>query len=87
MEKHFTYDAAFKGEVILCNDKLGKCAAGGTASEACVQHWQSIKTKMFSCLTNRKSFSEPKKEGNPVLQYFKDLPNKGLPVTRKAKKQ
>jgi hypothetical protein len=41
---------------------------------------------MFSCLTNRYSFSGQRKGRNPeidasVLEYFKDLRNKGLPVT------
>jgi hypothetical protein len=46
-----------------------------TVSEACVGHWRSIKTNPFSCLTNRKSFSRPRKGRNPeidasVLEYF-----------------
>jgi hypothetical protein len=50
---------------------------------------QSTKTKLFLCLTNRKSFSGPKKGRYPatyacVSEYFKDLQNKGLPVTREA---
>jgi hypothetical protein len=47
------------------------------------------KTKLFSCLTNIKSFSAPRKGRNPeidasVLEYLRDLRNEGLPVTRKA---
>jgi hypothetical protein len=59
MQRRFTYDAAFKRKVILCAEKIGNRAVGRkyTVSEACVHHWQSIKTKLFSCLTNRKSFS------------------------------
>jgi hypothetical protein len=30
-------------------------------SEACVHHWRSMKTKLFSCLTIRKSLSGPRK--------------------------
>jgi hypothetical protein len=80
MEKHFTYDAAFKREVILCAEKIRNCAAGRkyTVSEACVHHLPSIKTKLFPCLTKRKSFSGPRKGRNPetdasVLEYLKDL--------------
>jgi hypothetical protein len=48
-----------------------------------------MKTKLFSCLTNRKSFSGPRKGRNPkigdcILEYFRDLQNKGLPVTRET---
>jgi hypothetical protein len=88
MEEHFKYDAAFKRKIILCAENIGNRAAGRkyTVSEACVRHLQSIKTKLFSCLTNRRSFSGPKKGRNPetdasVLEYFKDLQNKELPVT------
>jgi hypothetical protein len=67
MEDHFTYYASFKRKIILCAEKTGNRAAGRKyiVSEACVRHWQSIKTKLFSCLTNGKSFSGPKKERNP----------------------
>jgi hypothetical protein len=56
--------------VILCAEEIGNCAAGSkdTLSEVCIHHWQSIKTKLFSCLTNRKSFfwgGGPKKGINP----------------------
>jgi hypothetical protein len=69
MEKYFTYDAAFRRKVILCAEKMGNCAAGRTytVSEACVRHWGSIKTKLFLCLTNRKSFSGPRKGRNPEI--------------------
>jgi hypothetical protein len=80
MEERFTYDAAFKRKVILCAEKIGNPAAGRkyAVSEACVRHWRSIKTNLFSCLTNRKSFSGPGKGRNPetdasVLEYLKDL--------------
>jgi hypothetical protein len=83
MEKHFTY-AAFKRKVILCTEKIGNRAAGRkhTVSEAGVRHWQSIKTKLYSCLTNKKSFSGPRKWRSPdtdasVLEYLKHLQNKG----------
>jgi hypothetical protein len=69
---------------------MGNNAAGTkyTVSEACVHHWHNIETKLFSCLTNRKSFSGWSKGRNPetdtsVLEYFKEPQNKGLPVTRK----
>jgi hypothetical protein len=57
--------------------------------ETCVRHWWSIKTRLFSCLTNTKFFSGPSKGRNPendasVLEYFKDLWNKWLPVPREA---
>jgi hypothetical protein len=47
------------------------------------------KAKLFLCLTNWKSFSGPRKWRSPaidasVLKYFKDLQNKGLPVTGEA---
>jgi hypothetical protein len=89
MEKRFTYDASFKRKVIVCTEKISNPAAGRkcTVSEACVCHWQSMKTKLFSCLT--KYFSGTRKGRNPeidasVLEYFKDLQNKGLPVTSEA---
>jgi hypothetical protein len=79
--KIFTYDAAFKRKVtVLCSEKIGNCSAAGkyTVTEACIRHWRSIKTKLLSCLTNRKSFSGPGKGRKPeidasVLKYFKDL--------------
>jgi hypothetical protein len=45
-----------------------------------------IKRKLFSCSTNRRSFSGPRHWRNPeidvpVLKCLKDLRNKGLPVT------
>jgi hypothetical protein len=60
-----------------------------TVSEACVCHWRSIKTKFFSCLTNRNSFSGAINGRNPetdasVLEYFIDNQIKGLSVTREA---
>jgi hypothetical protein len=89
MEKHFIYDAAFKRKVILGAEKIGNHAAGRnhTVSEICV--CQNIKTKLFSCLTNRKPFSGTRKGRNPetdasVLQCFKDLRNEGLSVTRET---
>jgi hypothetical protein len=63
MEKRFAYDAAFKRKVILRAEKTGNHAAGRnhSVSEACVRHWRNtIKTKLFSCQTNRKSFSGPR---------------------------
>jgi hypothetical protein len=64
MEKRFTHDAAFKRKVILCTEKLGNCAAGRkyTVSEECVCHWQSIKTKLFLCLTNSLCLDQGKGE-------------------------
>jgi hypothetical protein len=58
-------------------------------TEACVHRWWSIKAKLFSCLKKRKSFSGQRKGKNPqndasVLEYFNNLRNKGLPVTREA---
>jgi hypothetical protein len=80
MEKRVTYDAAFKRKGILCAEEIGNRATGRkyTVSEACVHHWQSIKTKLFSSLTNRRYFSGPSKGRNPeidasVIEYFKDL--------------
>jgi hypothetical protein len=82
MEKRFIYDAAFRRKVILCTEKTGDHAADRkyTVGEPCVCHWRSIKTKLFSYLTNtsRKSFSGPRKGGNPeidssILDYFRDL--------------
>jgi hypothetical protein len=94
MEKRFTCDAAFKGKVILCADKISNHAAGRkytadkisnhaagrkyTVSEACVRHWRSIKTKLFSYLTKRKSLSRPRKGRKPEidisgLEYSEDL--------------
>jgi hypothetical protein len=60
MEKGFTYDAAFNRKVILCAEEIVNRAAGRkyTVNEARIHHWQSIKTKLFSCLINRKSFSD-----------------------------
>jgi hypothetical protein len=70
MEKVFTYDATFKRMIILCTEKTDNCASGKkyAVTEPCVCDWQSIKTELFSSLTNR----------NPeiaafVLEYFKDL--------------
>jgi hypothetical protein len=67
-------------KVILCAEMIGNRAVGRkyTVSEACVHHCQSIKTKLFSCLTNRKSFSGPRKGRNPeidssVLEYLNYL--------------
>jgi hypothetical protein len=86
MEKHFIYDAAFKWKVILCTEKVSNHAAGRkhTVSEACV--CQSIKIKR---LTNRKYFSGTRKGRNletdtSILEYFKDLQNKGLSASREA---
>jgi hypothetical protein len=80
IKERFTYDAAFKRKVTLCAEKIDNHAAGRKhiVSEACVCHWRSIKTKLFSCLTSRMYFSEPNKGRNPeidasVLEYFKDL--------------
>jgi hypothetical protein len=47
------------------------------------------KKKTLSCPTNRKSFSGPRKGRNPeidasILECFKDLRNKGLPISREA---
>jgi hypothetical protein len=41
MEKHFTYDAALKINIILCTEKMGNHAAGRKyiVSEACVHDW------------------------------------------------
>jgi hypothetical protein len=68
-----------------CAERIGNRTAGRkyTVSEACVRHWWSIKTTLFSCLTNIKYFFGPKKGRNPeidasVLEYIKDLQNKGL---------
>jgi hypothetical protein len=90
-EEHFTYDSTFKRKVILYAEKIGYCAAGRKyrVSEACVCHWWSVKVKLFSCLTVKKSFSGLRKGRNPeidayVVEYFKDLWNKRLPVTRKT---
>jgi hypothetical protein len=82
LEKCFAYDAAFKRKVILCAEQVGNHAGGRKYTayvyEACVHYWQNIKTKLFSCLTNRKSVSGSRKGRNPetdayVLEYFKDL--------------
>lgn len=56
-------------------------------SKVCVCHWWNIKNK--TCLTKRKLFSRPRKGRNPetdasVLQYFKDLQNKGSSVIMEA---
>jgi hypothetical protein len=69
MEKHFAYDTTFKRKVILCTEKVGNCAAGRkyTVSEACVRHWRSMKTKLCSCLTNRKPFPGPRKGRYPEI--------------------
>jgi hypothetical protein len=92
MKKRCTYDAAFKRKVITSAEKIGRRATGRNyaVSEACVlvRHWRRIK-QLFSCLTNRKSPSGPRKARNPeadacVLEYFKDLRNKGFPVIREA---
>jgi hypothetical protein len=79
MEEHFTYDAAFKRKIISCAEKISNRTAGRkyTVSEACVCHLQSIKTKLFSYLTNRKSFRGPKQGRNPetdasVSEYSKN---------------
>jgi hypothetical protein len=60
----FTCDAAFESEVFLCADKISNGALGRkhTVTEACVRHWRSIKPKLFSSLTNRKSFLDQVKE-------------------------
>jgi hypothetical protein len=80
MEKHFTYDSAFKRKVILCAEKTGNRAACRkyAVSEKCIHHWRSMKTILFSCPTNSKSFSGPRNGRNAeidisVLAYFKDL--------------
>jgi hypothetical protein len=93
-EKCFTCDAAFKRKVILCAEEMGNRAVGRkyTVTEACLHQWWSIKTKLFSSLKNRKSYSGPRKGRNPkidasVLEYFKYLWNKGFPVIRECQKQ
>jgi hypothetical protein len=50
-------------EKLPCAKKLGNCAAGRkhTVSDVHVHHWQYIKTKLFSYLTNRKSFCKHRK--------------------------
>jgi hypothetical protein len=87
MEKRFTYDA-FKINTILCAKNIGNGAAGRkyTVSDACVCHWRSIKTQLFP-LSDKKTLDQGKEEIlrlMPVLEYFKVLQNKGLPVTREA---
>jgi hypothetical protein len=75
----------------LCAEKTGNYAAGKkyTVSETCVRHWRSIKQKLFQHLPNKNYFSRPRKGRNPeidasVSEYFKDIRNKGLPITREA---
>jgi hypothetical protein len=67
MEMLFTYDAALERKVILCAEKTSNRAADRkyTVGEACARHWKSIKTKLFSCLANRRSFSGERNERNP----------------------
>jgi hypothetical protein len=90
MENSFKYDATFKIRVILSAEKIGNRAAGRkyTVSEECVRHWQSINTKLFSCLTNRKTFYARKgihsETDASVLGHFKNLRNKVLPTNTKA---
>jgi hypothetical protein len=57
MEKHFTCDAAFKTQVILCAEKIGNRAGG--------RKYTVREAKLFPCLTNRKSFSGPNKGRSP----------------------
>jgi hypothetical protein len=64
-------------KAILGTEKIGNCAVNRkyTVSEACVCHSWSIKTKLFSCLTNGKSFSGQRKGTDleidaSVLQNF-----------------
>jgi hypothetical protein len=78
-----TYDAAFKRKVILCAEKVSNHAADRkyTVSAACVHNSQSINTKLFSCLINRKSFPGPKKGRNPENDASA---LRLLPVTREA---
>jgi hypothetical protein len=87
IEKRFTYDATFKRKVILSTEKIRNHAAVRkyAVSEACKCHWQSIKTKLFSYLRNRKSFCGTRKGKYPEIDvYLKDLQNKGLHVTQEA---
>jgi hypothetical protein len=82
----FTHGKAFytcyciKKKVIQWAEEIGNHAGGRkcTVSKVCVCHWRSIKAKLFSCLTNTKSFSGTRKWRNPEidtsdLEYFKDL--------------
>jgi hypothetical protein len=50
MEMHFTYEAAVRRHVIQCAEKIGSLAAGRKhmINEACVRHWQSMETELFS---------------------------------------
>jgi hypothetical protein len=70
MKKLFTYDATFKRMIILCTEKTDNCAAGEKCAvmKTCICDWQSIKTRLFSSLTNRNPETDPS-----VLEYFKDL--------------
>jgi hypothetical protein len=67
MEKRFIYDTTFRRKVILCAEEIGNHAADrkDTVNEACVG--QSIKTRLFTCLTNRKYFSGTRKGRNPEI--------------------
>jgi hypothetical protein len=78
MEKRFTYDAVFKRKVILC-----AADRKYTVSEARVPLWRST-AKLFSCLTNIKSFSGPRVDRCLCFRVYQRLRNKGLPVTREA---
>jgi hypothetical protein len=91
MEKRFTYDTALKRRVILCAEKIGNRAADRkyTLIEACIRNWRRIKTKLFSCLTSRKSFSGPRNGRNPeiyasILEYFKALMSKAKEYARNS---
>jgi hypothetical protein len=72
MEKCLTYDAAFKRKVVLCAEKKGNYAAGRecTVSEACVCHWQSVQTKLFSYLRNSRFLDEGKGEILRLMPLF-----------------
>jgi hypothetical protein len=78
MEKHLTYDVAFKRTFILCTEKIGKHAAdrNSTVCEAGVYHRQSTKTVFIP--DKQKVFFWTKKGRTPetdasVLDYFKTL--------------
>jgi hypothetical protein len=73
----FTYDAAFKREVTLCAEKIGNCAAGRKCTVRHVYVIVKYKNKTVF-MSDRKSFSGPKKSRNPeidasVLEYLRDL--------------
>jgi hypothetical protein len=69
MEERLTCCATCKRKVIVCVVKIGNHVAGRkfTVSEAYVRHKRNVKIKLFSCLTNRKSFSGPRKGRNPEI--------------------